>query len=110
MQFVEDPNGQIKARTRHKVPCKVLTVTIQHITDSFVFSQKLRIVGKNFCIFEKIMMSENFFVRSEKILYIRENYDIGKYLVFAEKFLRLKCSWHTYVAKSGKYVQLDNFR
>ena len=34
MQFVEDSNGQIKARTRHTVPCKVLTVTIQHITDS----------------------------------------------------------------------------
>ena len=34
MQFVEDPNGQIKARARHKVPCKLLTVTIQHITDS----------------------------------------------------------------------------
>ena len=29
-QFVEDPNGKIKARTRHKVPCKVLTVTMQH--------------------------------------------------------------------------------
>ena len=34
-QFVEDPNGKIKARTRHKVPCKVLTVTIQHTLQTY---------------------------------------------------------------------------
>ena len=35
MQFLEDSNGKIKAQTRHKVPCKVLTVTIQHASDNY---------------------------------------------------------------------------
>ena len=39
-QFVEDPGRKIKARTRPKVSCKVLTFTIQHISDNYGMHQQ----------------------------------------------------------------------